>query len=283
VYRYRDPVGRSEHIFRLRPVDDLHQRVLEHTVELSVDGHRREFEDVFGNRSLLLQVGGPFWEMTIRSRSRVRVTRGTSIEPDGLTRRPHLPLRWMPWQHQMMLPYLLPHELPMSELETLSDYARGFAERNDQDLLRTIVDMNRTIHAEYGYEPGTTDLETTPYELFRSRRGVCQDFANLLICLLRLHNVPARYRVGYIHTGADYAEKRQSEASHAWVEAYLPWYGWRGLDPTNGVLSGLDHVRVACGRNYRDATPTSGILYEGGAGESMEVAVRVDSEEVREG
>ena len=163
--------------------------------------------------------------------------------------------------------------------DELSDFARSFAERNDHDLLRTLEDMNATIHREFAYEPGSTGLETTPWDVFRTRRGVCQDFANLFICLARLHHLPARYRVGYIHTGADYVETRQSEASHAWAEVYLPWYGWRGFDPTNGILSGLDHVRVACGRNYRDATPTSGTVFSGGGRETLEVAVRVEARE----
>ena len=65
------------------------------------------------------------------------------------------------------------------------------------------------------------------------------------------------------------------QASHAWAEVYLPWLGWRGFDPTNGIMTSLDHVRVARGRFYRDATPTSGIIYEGGGGEVLEVGVKV--------
>ena len=90
--------------------------------------------------------------------------------------------------------------------------------------------------------------------------------------------MPARYRVGYIYTGADYENKIQSEASHAWVEVYLPWAGWRGYDPTNGCLANLDHVRVAVGRNYRDATPTSGTIFKGGEGETLSVSVKVAAE-----
>ena len=104
---------------------------------------------------------------------------------------------------------------------------------------------------------------------------MCQDFANLFICLARLLSIPARYRVGYIYTGG-YENKVQSDASHAWAEVYLPWRGWLGFDPTNGVVVGLDHVRVACGRNYRDASPTSGTIFKGGGTETLSVNVRVD-------
>lgn len=152
----------------------------------------------------------------------------------------------------------------------------SFAERQDFDLVETLVDMNQTIYRDFSYVPGSTSIETTPFDVYTKRRGVCQDFANLFICLARLLNIAARYRVGYIYTGADYANQVQSEASHAWVELYLPWTGWRGFDPTNGILAGTDHVRVACGRNYRDATPTSGTLYKGGGGERLSVSVRVE-------
>jgi transglutaminase-like putative cysteine protease len=178
-----------------------------------------------------------------------------------------------------MFSYLLPPELPESQLAELSDYAMSFAERQEFDLVGTLNDMNTAIHDEYAYVSGATTLETTPWEVYVTRRGVCQDFANLLICLARLLNIPARYRVGYIYTAVDYANKVQSDASHAWVELYLPWVGWRGFDPTNGCLAGFDHVRVASGRNFRDATPTSGTIYKGGGGERLTVSVRVEVEE----
>jgi transglutaminase-like putative cysteine protease len=89
-------------------------------------------------------------------------------------------------------------------------------------------------------------------------------------------NVPSRYRVGYIHTGNKYENPNQGDASHAWAEVYLPYLGWRGFDPTNGVLVTQDHIRVACGRNYRDATPTSGTIFRGGGTETLTVQVRVE-------
>jgi transglutaminase-like putative cysteine protease len=187
-----------------------------------------------------------------------------------------VPIPWMPWQSQMMMPYLLPPELEQSELYELSDYARFFVYRNGHDLVSSLLDITRTLNQTIAYVPGVTQLETTPFEVFKGQRGVCQDFANLLICLARLERVPARYRVGYIHTGGDYENKIQAEASHAWVEAYLPSQGWKGLDPTNGIYVTVDHIRVATGRNYRDATPTSGVIKAGGGGEKLDVAVRVE-------
>ncbi len=81
--------------------------------------------------------------------------------------------------------------------------------------------------------------------------------------------------MGYIYTGGDYENKLQSDASHAWAEVYLPYLGWRGFDPTNGCIVAQDHVRVASGRNYRDATPVSGTIFKGGGNEQLKVEVQI--------
>jgi len=104
---------------------------------------------------------------------------------------------------------------------------------------------------------------------------VSQDFANLLICLTQLLGAPARYVCGYLFD----PEKRgrQEAASHAWVQVYIPDVGWRGFDPTSGVVTQTNHVRVAVGRSFRDATPTAGTWFVGGGRETLEVSVSVEA------
>ncbi len=166
------------------------------------------------------------------------------------------PLVWLPWQRNQLAPYLLPPELPESELGDLTDYAMSFVRRNDDDLFDTLMDVNQTIFEEYRYVPGSTHLGTTAYQVHAVRQGVCQDFANLFICMMRLLGVPARYVCGYVYTGPRSSPPHpHAEASHAWVQVYLPEVGWVGFDPTNGILTQTDHVRVAVGRAYADATP----------------------------
>lgn len=276
TYHYRMPVERSLHLLRLRPVEDRFQGLLDFRLDISVEGRRREFQDVFGNTTIQLEVDKPFTEMVIKAFSRVRLTEGPTRWLSGLPKREQMPVVWMPGQRQMMLPYLLPPELPETQLKELTDYAMGFAQRNDMDLLDTLLDMNQTIHNDYAYVSGSTNSATTPFEVYASRQGVCQDFSNLFICMARLMNLPARYRVGYIFTGGNYENKPWADASHAWVEIYLPQSGWCGFDPTNGTVVGLDHVRVACGRHYLDATPTSGTLFKGGGTETLSVSVRIE-------
>jgi transglutaminase-like putative cysteine protease/predicted glutamine amidotransferase len=275
TYRYARPVERSAHLFRLFPTDDRLQRVVRCEVTCSVGAEQHEFEDVFGNHARRVIIEHPFDELVIDARSEVELL---DVEPLDFRRarvRSTIPLAWMPWQRQVLQPFLLPPELPESELEELHDYAMSFATRNDFELLDTLIDLNSTIFSEYEYRQGATTIASSAFDCYTSRRGVCQDFANLFICLARLLGVPARYVCGYLYTGPKHPNARMADASHAWVQVYLPEVGWKGFDPTNGVLTQTEHVRVAVGRNYMDATPTSGVIYVGGGGEALTVAVGV--------
>jgi transglutaminase-like putative cysteine protease/predicted glutamine amidotransferase len=276
VYQYEKPVERSLHTFRLTPVHDRLQRVLSHDLSISVQGQARDYDDVFGNRARRLAVEAPFSEMIIEARSRVELLDVDPLDFRPLRTSSTIPLVWMPWQRQVLEPLLLPTELPFTELSELVEYANSFVRRNDGDVIDTLLDINSTIHLEYAYVQGATTVATTPFEVYGSRRGVCQDFTNLFICLARLLGVPARYTCGYIYTGPKHDNQAQSEASHAWVQVYLPEVGWKGFDPTNGILTQTEHIRVAVGRNYRDATPTGGTIYVGGGGEKLTVDVKVE-------
>ncbi len=106
----------------------------------------------------------------------------------SLPTRPTFPVSWMPWDQKMLLPYLTPIELPETQLLEIYDYAKSFVDRNQQDLLETLFDINLTLFREYRYASGSTNLATTPYDVLVNKQGVCQDFANLFI----LHGPAAR-------------------------------------------------------------------------------------------
>lgn len=275
AYRYAKPVERSVHLLRLTPMHDRLQTLHHSSIAMSVDGKMREYDDVFGNRVRKIAIDKSFTELIVEAKSELTLldTEPWSLRP--LHARSTIPLVWMPWQRQVLQPYLLPTEIPDSELEELGQYAMSFVERNDYDLVDTLFDLNQTIFREYEYRQGATGLSTTPFDVYVNRRGVCQDFTNLFICLCRLLNVPARYVCGYLYPGPTGTNIAQAQASHAWVQVYLPELGWKGFDPTNGVVTRTDHVRVAVGRNYVDATPTSGTIYVGGGAETLEVDVKV--------
>ncbi len=274
-YEYSEQVEHSTHLFRLQPADDPWQQVVRSELTISSPAEEIQFEDVFGNQSIHCTIDEPYSKLSVTAKSRVKIF-ATPPDDHNLSRRQtSIPLIWMPWQRQMMMPYLLPPELPEPQLRELTDYAMSFVERNDYHLIKTINDINLSIYRDFEYVPGSTSLHTTPFDVYSTRQGVCQDFANLFICVTRLLSIPARYRMGYIYTGANYENKIQSDASHAWAEVYLPYVGWRGFDPTNGCMVAQDHIRVACGRNYIDATPTSGTIYKGGGKETLRVEVKM--------
>jgi len=276
-YSYDEAISLSKHLFNLHPQNDHIQNVLDYKLLISVPGYGEFFEDVFGNISAFYRINTSYNELIIRSESIVSIAENPSLMSETLHQRRDIPLVWLPSQRQMMSPYLLPPELPESELSELIEFAMSFVKRNDYDLMEALDDINQTIYRDFEYVPKATSLTTTPYQLYMTRRGVCQDFTNLFICLARLLNVPARYRAGYIYVGSDIENQIQSEASHAWVELYLPYIGWYGFDPTNGCIVKNEHIRVACGRNYIDAAPTSGTIYKGGGKESLDIYVKVKS------
>jgi transglutaminase-like putative cysteine protease len=137
-----------------------------------------------------------------------------------------------------------------------------------------LLELTRHIHATYTYDPRATDVTTPLAEVLTNRRGVCQDFAHLMLAVARSAGVPARYVSGYLHV----EEPADGEgAMHAWVEAYVPNAGWVGFDPTHGLLVDHHYVKVGVGQAYRDVPPTRGV-FRGPREHAMTVRVRVTAE-----
>ena len=138
----------------------------------------------------------------------------------------------------------------------------------------------RRIHKEFAFKPGATTVSTPVGEVLAQRRGVCQDFAHVMIGCLRGLGVPARYVSGYLRTLPPPGQPKLqgADASHAWVQAWCgPDLGWIDLDPTNATLAETDHITVAWGRDYDDVCPLRGVILGGGA---HTVSVAVDVEEI---
>ena len=275
-YKYNNPINLSKHTVRMKPFEDSKQRILDYSLNISVACDSENYQDVFGNEVSFLKTKESYSEFAIRMETKVAVNTNHYIRKSSMNNRTTMPITWMPWQRQMMTPYLLSVEIPQTQLEELMDYAVSFVKRNDSNIMAILEDINKTIFYEYRYVSGSTNFSTTAYDVYVSRQGVCQDFSNLFICLARLLGIPARYRAGYIFNGGSYENTEMSDATHAWVEVYIPWLGWIGYDPTNGCEVSSDHIRIACGRSYIDATPTSGTIYRGGGGgESLSISVKV--------
>ncbi len=275
TYSYDQTVTKSAHRLHLRPINDWRQHVSAYSLTTNPPVDVVEFEDVFGNFMARFDINTPYAELSIRAESVVEVL---DIDPflftKNLANRPTLPLVWMPWELKMLQPYLTPQELPDTQLKEIYDFTTGIAAQNNQDILETLFAINLTLFKDFKYVPGSTTNATTPFEVLMNKQGVCQDFANLFITMARLLSLPARYVCGYIYTGNTGEARAQSDASHAWVQIYIPNAGWKDFDPTNGNIPHLDHVRVGYGRNWRDTAPAAGTLYSP-ANELMKIDVQV--------
>ncbi len=149
-------------------------------------------------------------------------------------------------------------------------------EKPQGDTLTAIRDLNRTIHGAFDYEIGITEVNSPIDDALAAGRGVCQDFAHIMIAVARRWGIPARYVSGYLLHRRKGEDRSGEDASHAWMEAWLPSLGWVGFDPTNDTLAGERHIRAAVGRDYADVPPARG-TYKGGAQSELAIAVSVQT------
>jgi transglutaminase-like putative cysteine protease len=159
----------------------------------------------------------------------------------------------------------------------LLDFASSIddAKRERADPLTAVRTTMSAIHGGFEYAPASTHVDSPIDDALNARRGVCQDFAHLMIAMLRLQGLPARYVSGYAAPSkTEEGSDPSSIATHAWVEVMLPELGWVGVDPTHNVPAGLRHVRVAIGRDYADVPPTRGV-FKGNATSTLSVSVEI--------
>ena len=143
------------------------------------------------------------------------------------------------------------------------------------DPLSALIKLSGKLHEAFEYVPGSTSAVSEIEEILKSGKGVCQDYAHVMITIARGWGIPARYVSGYLYVEDDGGNPIPSAAGHAWVECRLPDLGWVGFDPTNNWLTGQQHVRVAVGRDYGDVAPTRGI-FRGGGEARLEVEVGME-------
>jgi transglutaminase-like putative cysteine protease len=151
--------------------------------------------------------------------------------------------------------------------------AHGF-QRPEGDPLTALKRLNGAIYRALEYEAGVTQVHSPITHALQAGRGVCQDFTHIMLAVARSWGVPSRYVSGYLYHRRQDKNRSVEDATHAWMEAYLPSYGWIGFDPTNNIMAAERHIRVAVGRDYADVPPTRGVL-KGDAETELGVAVTV--------
>ena len=274
-YVYDKPIGRSVHYIHLSPRSSDTQTLRSFSLSIEPSVPWTQFEDIWGNATGQFEVHGPFDRLSLVAESTVDVLDADPFAFDTPAVRPMFPISWTLAEHQRLSPYLMDMDLNRAGINEIDAYAQSVAARNRQDVLETVFDINLTLFREFKYRPGSTTVETSASEVLRTKQGVCQDFANLFISMARRLQIPARYVCGYV-LSRDTSPSGSGDASHAWVQLYLPGIGWKDFDPTNGSLPAADHVAGAWGPTYRDSAPVWGTMYSmSQAKETMTVDVRV--------
>ena len=278
-YHYGSPVAHARHVLRLSLVDGPDQRVFASTLDVvPTPVQRREGQDFFGNKVTWIALDQPHDALTVRVAARVAVDRPAPMTP--ATTPAWENVRADAFAIADLSPRSPAHFLFPSRLVSLDPEIRDYAATSflpDRACLEGAMDLMHRIKLEFVYEVGATTATTTPPMSFALRRGVCQDFSHIMISGLRSLGVPAAYVSGYLRTSTSPAETRLAgaDAMHAWV---LVWcgveMGWIGLDPTNNMVAGNDHVVLAVGRDYADVAPMDGVILASG-GQRLEVSVAV--------
>ena len=267
-YSYDNLVRDSANKIILFPIVDIYQDVLKH--DLNITGHPQvdTYVDYYGNEVGSFTYTEPHNLLVINSQVLVN-THPRPLPTDEV-------YSIAQWDELYSIKYIVPYIdfLKQEYFEGLSELfpiVEGERQTNDTPY-RAALKFTEYVYRNFEYIKGVTTVETTLDEIWALKAGVCQDFAHLLMVMLRLVGIPARYVSGYICPNRD--GMRGEGATHAWAEAYLPGYGWLGLDPTNNCVANEMHVRLAVGRNFSDCSPVKGV-YKGSARHILEVSVSV--------
>jgi len=277
-YRYTSPVVQSQHLIHLTPRATEWQSIRNHSILIEpAPAGRYDGLDAFGNHMSILDIELPHREFVLHARSTVE-----TVAPDVIDFAATTP--WDDLDNAFLnnggalpidvLQYRCASRLTTPSLDIAEYSARSFADGTP--VLSGAMDLTERIYREFVFDSTATDVSTPIHEVFATRRGVCQDFAHFALACLRAMRVPARYVSGYILTRPPPGMPRLqgADASHAWVSVWSPEAGWRDFDPTNGIAVTDEHVTVACGRDYDDVSPISGLLL-GGGGHHVDVGVDV--------
>ena len=280
IYAYASNVAYAHHVLRLTPINRTRQRV--HAAALEVEpapAERREGQDFFGNHLTWIRLDQPH-DRACHQADCARHRRAALSAGASARRRLGRIVRDAAFAINDIGPKSPAHYLFPSRQVSLDPEIRDYARESfppGRPVLEGAIDLMQRIKADFVYEIGATTVTTTPPMSFALRRGVCQDFAHIMISGLRGLGLPAAYVSGYLRTTVGPVNERLvgADAMHAWVLVWCgPEAGWYGLDPTNSLLAGDDHIVLAVGRDYADVAPIDGVVVAFG-GQRLGVAVSV--------
>ena len=269
-YFYNSPVYESINQIMLYPIQDLHQTLHFQSIRITDSPSIEVFKDHYFNQLGIFNILKPHSELSIQSNIVVEVV---PIEI------PNLEISIVQqWEEIELLKkdFTLKDFLEVEEFkakEEISNVVKSLIDK-EKSVFENAFNVSKFIFENFTYEQGVTTIESDIDENWSLKAGVCQDFAHLLLEMLQIAELPSRYVSGYICPKNH--DLRGEGATHAWVEVFLPTYGWIGIDPTNNCLVSDRHVRLAVGKDFHDCTPVKGI-YKGSLEHRLEVTVVVEN------
>ena len=273
-FRYAAPAHESVIECRMRPAGEGLQRCLQFELDVQPAARVFAFRDFAGNWVHHFNLPRAHTELLVAARSQVEV----EVPPTPPSALPHDAWHTIDeWNsHDQHWDFVQPSQFAVWSPTLLHfEHSIGLEDRQ-LDPLTTARGIMNAIHGVFEYVPKSTRVDSPIEDALTTRRGVCQDFAHVMLALLRRRGLPSRYVSGYVAPGKTDDATRGASATHAWVEVLLPELGWLGLDPTHNVDAGIRHVRVAVGRDYADVPPTRG-TFKGGAAGELSVSVTIDT------
>lgn len=268
AYQYKSAVVDSFNELRLRPVSNEEQICHSFDLRISPEAVPSHYHDFYLNIVNVFEVGAPHERLSIEAESVVEtLERGdAAVKPSAFADYRASALETMCYD------FLQSSEYVSTGVEVWRYAMDVCAERKDPWICANR--LMQAVFKNFEYSPKATTVNTHMEDVLRFGKGVCQDFAHLMIGLCRCLEIPTRYVSGYIHTRPGPGGLRGAQASHAWCEVFVPGQGWLGLDPTNNCRADGNYIKVAVGRDYADITPVRG-TYRGGGQREMEVFVDV--------
>ena len=275
TYDYDAPVYSGRHLIRVAPITVPGvQRVVAASLAIEPRPQRETtFTDFFGNSATAIIFDRPHDKLDIRLVARVQVEDlhpPADLSPSRQVLRQEIGRFW---SVEPDSPHHFLAASPRVQLvPAITDYAERVTEGTASVMAATLA-FCMAIHRDFAYDPKATDVETKPAEAFALRKGVCQDFAHVMIAGLRGIGIPAGYVSGFLRTNPPPGKPRLegADAMHAWVRAWCGQHvGWVEFDPTNAMIAGPDHISIGHGRDYADISPIVGVLRTHGSHETSQ-------------
>jgi transglutaminase-like putative cysteine protease len=272
-FRYDPAIRESVMEVRMQPRSDARQRCLTFSLEVAPQANVMVYRDFMGNTVHHFDIPGRHSLIELNAEALVDLVPASTEPRAGADDWRELDAQVAAGDFwEMLLPS--PFVQPTAELQKL---AREIGCERHGRPLECLMELSEAVFRIFEYLPNSTEVDSPIDVALRARRGVCQDFAHVMIALVRRLDVPCRYVSGYLFHPNSSADRSTAGATHAWVEAWVPPVGWTSFDPTNNLLCGERHIRVALGRDYSDVAPTRGV-YKGEAASELSVSVAVTTE-----